>query len=214
MEFVLFCCLCFVIQYISSLSDSKSQSSMLNHVSSSLLVNSLTSSSNYTSVVNSVSTNSIGNPSIPPAPLINNLILNNHVSGKSESNTSSTASATNNSSVITSLSVSSSTTTSQANMVNSNGDSGSGKGDVSLPMVMNGPTSAGGSFHQVRTLHSVAKITSDFARISSDLFVLSYCLSLFFCMLSMIKIVSVIFHHPSLIFSNNISEALFQPHFI
>lgn len=164
-----------VVSTEQSANDSKSQSSMLNHVSSSLLVNSLTSSSNNTSVVNSVSTNSIGNPSIPPAPLINNLILNNHVSGKSESNTSSTASATNNSSVITSLSVSSSTTTSQANMVNSNGDSGSGKGDVSLPMVMNGPTSAGGSFHQgslsdsMSTLKIIAQQAVEKARLENQI---------------------------------------------
>ena len=141
--------------------ESKSQSNMLNHVSSSLLVNSLPTSNN-TSVVNSVSANSIGNPSIPPAPLINNLLTNNCVT---ESNTPSSASATNNSSVITSLSVSS-TTSSQANVVNSISDSS--KVDVTLPMVMNGPTSAGGSFHQVSHLGSLFIKFLDFRQIFSE----------------------------------------------
>ena len=131
-------------------SDTKSQSSLLNHVSNSLLVNSLSSSSNNTSVVNSVSAHTIGNPSLPTAPLINSLLMNNHVS-LVESSTSPAVSATNNSSVITSLTVSQSTP-SQANAVNSSSENGT-KADVpSLSMVMNGPTNAGGSFHQVSSI--------------------------------------------------------------
>ena len=109
-----------------------------------MLVNSLSSTTN-TSVVNSVSAHTIGNPPLPTAPLINTLLMNNHVS-RVESSTSSVVSATNISSVITSLTMSQSTP-SQANAVNSSSSENGTKADLS--MVMNGPTNAGGSFHQV-----------------------------------------------------------------
>ncbi|KAK3610711.1 hypothetical protein CHS0354_028101 [Potamilus streckersoni] len=138
----------------SSTTDSKTQANSIDHVAVSNS-NANNVSSVITSVVNSVSTNSLGNPSIPPAPSINSVV--NLPSSSASVSSSSTSSSSISSMMLTPSSATSTLLTSQANTNSSSSSSTSSK--LEPRVVMNGPHSAGGPFHN--TLEGVPSSSPD-----------------------------------------------------